>query len=398
MRLLRVLLVLAVWTAASPLPPAHALTPPVIDRDRLPAPAVPAPPEPTTRRAPCIDPVPGAAHGVDVDALHRHSDGAGQRVAIIDTGVHRHPRLAHVEAAGDYVSVGDGTDDCDGHGTAVAGIIAEIAPAATLLAIRQSTVKFGPTADPGVIGFGDVDTMAQAVRTAADLGATVINISSVACTTGPLDDAALGAALAYAVDVKDAVVVTAAGNTGGPGQCPPQSGSTDLTWAQTTVAVSPAWYDDYVLTVGSVDGAGTASVYTQAGPWVDLAAPGEDMIPAAPAGVAISGTSYSAPVVSGVVALLRARSPGQTARQVMQRIQSTAVSAAPGRSPLTGFGVLDPAAALRAAEPVAPAPAAVAPAAGGHPRRTAVIGAAGCAAAAVLALVALSWSARLRRP
>ena len=36
MRLLRVLLVLAVWTAASPLPPAHALTPPVIDRDRLP--------------------------------------------------------------------------------------------------------------------------------------------------------------------------------------------------------------------------------------------------------------------------------------------------------------------------------------------------------------------------
>ena len=54
--------------------------------------------------------------------------------------------------------------------------------------------------------FGDVDTLAMAVRTAADLGATVINVSTVAClsTKDELDDRALGAALAYAVDVKNA--------------------------------------------------------------------------------------------------------------------------------------------------------------------------------------------------
>ena len=52
----------------------------------------------------------------------------------------------------------------------------------------------------------------MAVRTAADMGATVINVSTVACVPvgDTLDDRALGAALAYAVDVKNAVVVTAA--------------------------------------------------------------------------------------------------------------------------------------------------------------------------------------------
>ena len=71
---------------------------------------------------------------------------------------------------------------------------------------------------------GNVDTMAMAVRTAADLGATVINISSVACDIGSaIHDRALGAALAYAVDVKDVVVVAAAGNVGYNHQCPQQN-------------------------------------------------------------------------------------------------------------------------------------------------------------------------------
>ena len=74
-------------------------------------------------------------------------------------------------------------------------------------------------------GYGDVDTLAMAVRTAADMGATVINVSSVACVSvaDALDDRALGAALAYAVDTKNVVVVAAAGNVGGPGQCPEQN-------------------------------------------------------------------------------------------------------------------------------------------------------------------------------
>lgn len=355
------------------------------------------------------------------------SRGASQRVAIIDTGVTRHARLHRVEAGGDYVSDGDGTQDCDGHGTVVAGIIGAatdpddpggftgIAPEATLLTIRQSTMKFGPRDDPAATGYGDVDTMAAAVRTAADLGATVINISSVACSTRTVDDAALGAALAYAVDVKDAVVVVAAGNTGGPGQCPRQSTGTEMTWESATVVVSPAWYDDYVLTVGSVGQDGTPSSFSMAGPWVDVAAPGEDLVSLNPSGsgladvvptlggnTPISGTSYAAPVVSGLAALVRSRFPDWSARRVMQWIESTARGR--GRwDPVIGNGVVDPVAALRsAAEPVSPPTESVPrPSPGPRPgqaRATALIGAGGCAVILVIAIALQSSAARLRRP
>ncbi len=68
-----------------------------------------------------------------------------------------------------------------------------------------------------------------------------------------LDDRALGAALAYAVDVKNVVVVSAAGNVGGPGQCPGHNPRDVRLAGEVTVVASPAWYDDYVLTVGSVE-------------------------------------------------------------------------------------------------------------------------------------------------
>src|SRR5262249_55262205 len=139
--------------------------------------------------------------------------------------------------------------------------------------------KFAPAGERSRTGVGDVDTMAKAIRTAADLGASVINISSVACVpvASAPDDRALGAALAYAVDVKNAVVVAAAGNTGGAAQCPPQR--SDATWQTVSVVATPAWYDDYVLTVGSVKTDETPSPFTLAGPWVDVAAAGEAVTP-----------------------------------------------------------------------------------------------------------------------
>ena len=48
--------------------------------------------------------------------------------------------------------------------------------------------------------------------------------------------------------------------------------------------VSPAWYDDYVFTVGSVDERGAPSSFSLAGPWVDVAAPGEGIVSLDPDG------------------------------------------------------------------------------------------------------------------
>lgn len=380
-RTLRLLVVSALATLSGlGTPVAHAVSPPPIDERWLPESALPAPPRPTVQREVCTEVTAesGRAFGraersaqlADLDQVWRLTRGAGQRVAVIDTGVARHRRLPKVVAGGDYVFTGDGTADCDAHGTLVAGIIAAapdaqsdnfsgVAPDVTLISIRQSSSKFAPVGDPSSTGVGDVDTMAKAVRTAADLGASVINISSIACVPAAAapDDRALGAALAYAVDVKNAVIVAAAGNTGGAAQCPPQAPG--VTLDSVTVAVSPAWYDDYVLTVGSVNAQGEPSAFTLAGPWVDVAATGEAVTSLSPFGdgtvnrlggqhgsIPISGTSYAAPVVSGLAALIRARFPTLTARQVMQRIESTAHHPPAGWDPLVGNGTVDALAAV----------------------------------------------------
>jgi membrane-anchored mycosin MYCP len=428
-RLLR-LLVVAALTGLSQCgtPSAHAVSPPPIDDRWLPKPALPAPPQPTVQREVCAMVTPNSAESgpghdrlADLDLTHvwQLTRGAGQRVAVIDTGVSRHRRLPEVVPGGDYVSTGDGTQDCDAHGTLVAGIIGAaadsttdsfsgVAPDVTLISIRQSSGKFAPANDRSSTGVGDVDTMAKAVRTAADLGASVINISSVACVPAGsvLDDRALGAALAYAVDVKNAVIVAAAGNTGGAAQCPAQL--PDATWESATVAVSPAWYDDYVLTVGSVNAEGAPSAFTLAGPWVDVAAPGEGVtsLSSAP----LSGTSYAAPVVSGLVALVRARFPALTARQVMQRIESTAHHPPAGWDPFVGNGTVDGLAAVstdstpqagtsrpnQAPVPVSTPPPPRPP--DRHARDTALRGAAICLVALVAALGIGAARGRLRRP
>jgi membrane-anchored mycosin MYCP len=358
------LLAVSVLIALSQLgtPSAHAVSPPQIEDRWLPKPALPARPWPTVQREVCATMTTNSGPGrnrladlIDLPRVWQLTRGAGQRVAVIDTGVTRHRSLRDVVPGGDYVATGDGTQDCDAHGTLVAGIIAAapdsnadgfagVAPEATLISIRQSSAKFAPASDRSGTGVGDVETLAKAIRTAADLGASVINISSVACVpvTSALDDRALGAAVAYAVDVKNAVVVAAAGNTDGAGRCPRQP--SDATWETVTVVVSPAWYDDYVLTVGSVNAQGAPSAFTLAGPWVDVAATGEAVTSLG--SEPVSGTSYAAPVVSGLAALIRARFPALTARQVMQRIESTAHHPPAGWDPVVGNGTIDALAAV----------------------------------------------------
>nr|WP_234712922.1 type VII secretion-associated serine protease mycosin [Mycolicibacterium komanii] len=369
---------------------AAAITPPTVDKSLLPPPQSPAPPRPTAQTDACAvaqkaslgGDVGGQLDDLDLRSVWLLTRGAGQTVAVIDTGVARHRLLPRLLPGGDYVSSSDGAEDCDGHGTIVAGIVAAtpdsdgadtfsgIAPDAAIIGIRQSSARFSAEDANAGSGFGDVDTLARAVRTAVDMGATVINISTVACVPvgAPLDDGALGAALAYAVDVKNVVVVAAAGNVGAAGGCehqnPARPGRPD--WDDVKTVVSPAWYDDHVLTVGSVGPNGAPSPFTLAGPWVDVAAPGERVVsldrdgdglvattPTASGVKPLAGTSYAAPVVTGIAALLRSRSPHLTARQVMRRIEDTARHPAAGWDPLVGHGVVDVLAAVTGGDPPA---------------------------------------------
>ncbi|MGK2879417.1 MAG: type VII secretion-associated serine protease mycosin [Mycobacterium sp.] len=429
-------------------PTAAPDPPPPVDDSYLPAPADPAPPAPTRQLVTCSLPAlteaadSSASFGPVEDAVLQQiwqlSSGSGQTVAVIDTGVSRHLQLPGLVGGGDYVSTGDGTHDCDGHGTIVAGIIAArhdpsgangfvgLAPEVRLLSIRQTSSKFGVQGPAGPVpGLGDLDTLAMAVRTAADLGATVISITAVACVPGrTMDDRALGAALAYAVEVQDAVVVSSAGNHTGPSSsCEQNPGNADgrqpvPNWTDLNSSVSPARYDDYVLAVGSVGPDGAASDFSLAGPWVDVAALGESVVSLDPDGeglvnttaeadgaTVLSGTSFATPVVSAVAALVRSRFPELTAREVMRRIEDTARPGPAGWDPFIGNGVVDPLAAISAEVPIVePKPVATVPVSppqdsnvdDGPARRSALTGAALCVVALGSVFALRSASARLR--
>ncbi|MFI6171592.1 type VII secretion-associated serine protease mycosin [Nocardia sp. NPDC051052] len=373
---------------------AYADRPPPVDPTLLPAGDPAAPPDKTEQKsnAPCVSTQQGGAGpttpipqlALNLDTAQKFSQGAGQLVAVIDTGVARHPRLPDLDAGGDYVAEGgDGTSDCDAHGTVVAGIIGAkpvagqgfsgVAPDARILTIRQNSGLFqkaGRTGEQrpedGPDGYGPIYTLASAVRRAADRGATVINISLVLCAerSHNLDDGALGAALRYATLEHNAVVVVAAGNkekacNAGNPDVDPVNPRGDL-WKNLNTNITPARFDDYVLAVGSVDKNGQPSKFTVPGPWLGVAAPGEDIVSLDARGTGtitgfvneqqgvtpLQGTSFAAPYVAGVVALVRARFPELSALEVIKRIEATAHAPAEGWNPYVGYGAIDPVAAL----------------------------------------------------
>jgi membrane-anchored mycosin MYCP len=254
--------------------------------------------------------------------------------------------------------------------------IVGVAPDATLISIRQSSVAFSPAhptpeeADQHRKA-GDILSLAKAIRTAADLGAKVINVSLASCTNAaaPVNQDPLGAAVRYAAVDKDAVVVAAAGNKNDPmqpdcGQNPafnPLNVADPRDWAGVRTIVSPAWFSDYVLSVAAVTPEGLPMPDSINGPWVGVAAPGYRImglssVNGAPVnaslgkdpgtGNGIWGTSFSAAYVSGVAALVRAKYPSLTAHQVIRRIMETAHNPAHTVDNQVGHGVIDPVAAL----------------------------------------------------
>lgn len=376
-------------------PQARAITPPVVEPAPPPTGPV-APPVPTELKALCGVPTgvlpatdftarTSAEAMLDYRSAWRFSRGAGQKVAVIDTGVSPHPRLRALEAGGDYVGNSDGLQDCDAHGTLVAGIIAAapsaddsfagIAPEAAILSIRQNSGVFGPVGvsadasdDPNAIspGFGDTRTLALAITRAVDLGATVINLSEVACApvAAGLDDVTLGHAVRYAFE-RNVVVVAAAGNFNAQSMCNAQNTMADpnrdldSAWETVGTIASPAWFADYVLTVGAVTTSAAPAEFSLRGPWVAVAAPGERVTSLDANGpglingqvgkdglVPLNGTSFAAPFVSGVVALIRSRFPHLTAGEVMELVKRTARTPGDGPNLATGYGVVDPVAAL----------------------------------------------------
>ena len=279
------------------------------------------------------DPLLGQQWGIfatGADRIWAVTTGKGVTVAVVDSGSGPHPDLAENLLPGrsffGSVEAPDGNDiDTSGHGSHVAGIIA----AATNNGIGGSGVapnaKILPIKVLDQAGQGDARDVAAGVRFAADNGAKVINLS----LGGATESSSLTQAIQYAND-KGALVVAAAGN-GGATDKPKWPASLDLT-----------------IAVTAVDPANNVTSFDQRGDYIDIAAPGANILSTAKGEyVALSGTSMAAGFVAGAAALLFAAEPRVSNAQVRDILLRTATDIGdPGRDQTFGVGLINLVAAL----------------------------------------------------
>lgn len=357
--------------------------------------------------------VPWAQQTYDVE--HRvwpFGTGAGVTVAVLDTGVDpTHPQLAGTVLPGVDVVGGtaSGDYDCAGHGTSLASIVVAqrvtgigftgLAPGARVLPVRVATA-----AQTAVGGDVAPATVAAGLDAAVAGGAQVALVGVVTA-----DDPALAAAVQRAQAAGVLLVAPA-----GDGHTPQRDGDGPTDPALTPY---PAAYPG-VLGVAAVDRDGGRVDGSQAGSYVDLAAPGGDVLADGVGGQTLAqGTGPAAAFVAGAAALvlsatpspLTATAPADRAVQVAARL--TATAGAGGSSPLAlGAGLLDPTRAVTepvpggAPVPVAgptppPAdPAAEALAAQRAHTRTTAVAMAGVLGGLVLVVLVAAWALpRMRR-
>jgi subtilisin family serine protease len=297
---------------------------------------------------------------VGAQAAWTQSSGDGVLVAILDSGVQLdHPDLKgnlwtnprevpngkdddnngyvdDIFGANMFTNDGNVADD-EGHGTHVAGIVAAqagnniggsgLAPKARIMAVKvlDSTRS------------GNSTVLARGIKYAVDMGAKILNVSINGDSTTPdLTDA-----LHYAT-LKGATIVASAGNN---------SRNLDITPSYPASSAEPA-----VLTVSASDAEGGLLGFANRGlASVDLAAPGDAILSTARGSgyENRSGTSMSAPFVSGALALLQAARPDMSQPELRGALLATA----PKRGLLDGLlgggggGGLDVGAAMHAILP-----------------------------------------------
>ena len=258
--------------------------------------------------------------------------GAGVKAYIIDTGI----RTTHQQFGGRAVSGfdavdGGAADDCNGHGTHVAGTVGSttygVAKSVTLVAVRVLNCQ-GSGTNSGVIAGIDWVTGNHAAGERA-----VANMSLGGGASAAIDNAVTNS-------INDGVTYAIA------------AGNSNANACNSSPARTPA-----AITVGSTTNTDARSSFSNYGTCLDIFAPGSSITStwstSDTATNTISGTSMAAPHVAGVAALALSTNPGYTPAQVRDLMVNTAtngVVANPGTgspnrllySPLTTGGTQPP--------------------------------------------------------
>jgi serine protease len=298
--------------------------------------------------------------------------GRGAVVAVLDTGIayrnlgarRRAPDLRNFVRGYDFVDDDPYPLDANGHGTHVAGTIAEATNNRTGVAGIAYGARIMPVRTLDAAGDGDSVTISRGIRYAVSHGADVINLSlefAPFVDAGDIPDVL--AALTYARE-HGVLVVTVAGNESNPSELPFPARS------------------NRVLSVAATTANGCQAKYSNAGPQIDVAAPGggpdaalanddwdrahchpetpgrsiyQETLSDDPTRFALPsgyyGTSMASPHVAGLAALIIASKrlgPRPSPAAVQQLIEQTARDVGPpGYDIRYGHGLIDAAAALR---------------------------------------------------
>jgi len=323
-----------------------------------PAPAAPVPPPPPPPPPPVPVPPPpppaagatnyndteynrssGAVAHSAISAYNAGATGKGVKIALIDTGVN--PNLAEfagkIDPASADLVANRGVADSEGHGTATAATAAAARNGSGMLGVAfDATILSLNTANPNNCDdkegckHSSVD-IARGIDIARQNGARVINISLGGDESSALVNAAILRAAAAGI-----VVVMSAGNNG-----------EEATGPNPEAFALSASSAGNVIIAGAIDGSrNIASFSNRAGLGANayLAALGSRVVAPDETGALFfwSGTSFSAPVISGAVALLAQAFPNLTGRQIIDLLFTTADDAgAPGTDALFGRGILN---------------------------------------------------------
>lgn len=275
---------------------------------------------------------------INVEQAWDETKGSGVTVAVIDTGVSKVPDLKSTKFVKgyDFVNNKDDASDDNGHGTHVAGTIAQSTNNGYGVAGIAYEASIMPLKVLSGSGGGTISDIAEAIKFAADNGADVINMS----LGGGGASNMMEEAIKYAHS-KGVVVVAAAGNEG------------------RNASSYPARYPD-VISVSATDAAGDKANYSNFGAGVDISAPGgsetgkiiqNTINPETGASIFLEaqGTSMAAPHVAGVAALIKATNVETTPEEVLDILKQSSRKVQEDHLNHFGSGHLDANAAVQLA-------------------------------------------------
>ncbi len=224
------------------------------------------------------------------------------KIAILDTGVdpdHQDLQGLLQDGYNSYDNNNNWSNVC-GHGTGVTGSATSLTNNEIGIAGTAPNAKIIPIRVTDTSCYAYYSTLAKGIVYAADNGAKVANVSFQIFDGAVLTDSAK-----YMYS-KGGLVVAAAGNTG-----------------------SYQNYSDnpYIISVGSTDNLDKRANHSTFGPFVDFVTPGVAIYTTFPNNLYgyASGTSVSAPIMSGVIAMMYATNPSLTPSQVYDILKTTSV-------------------------------------------------------------------------